>query len=164
MWRPGGVLLGILASGCSSSPARDEQDGAAGVADANDDAPLTYAPTYEAVYKEVLGPSCALMFCHGGAGAYLQLGTPAMGYASLVDAPAGGPMCAPTGLKRVDPGHPETSLLYLKVTVPPCGVKMPLLYGYSGTLDPRQIDQIRSWIACGAPDGDAGCLGDAPAD
>ncbi len=133
-------------------------DGGPGAASGDDGAP-TYAPTYEAVYDEVLVPNCALPFCHAGSGDYLQLLTADVGYASLVLAPAQGPMCASTGLKRVDPGHPETSLLYLKITNPPCGVKMPQVLG--ATLDPRQIDQIRRWIACGALDGDAGCPGDA---
>jgi hypothetical protein len=26
------------------------------------------------------------------------------------------------------------------------------------TLDPREIAQVRTWIACGAFDGDAGCI------
>jgi len=55
-------------------------------------------------------------------------------------------------LKRVDPGNPDASLLYLKITNPPCGSKMPLSYGTSGSLDPLQIAQIGAWIEAGAPD------------
>jgi hypothetical protein len=29
---------------------------------------------------------------------------------------------------------------------------MPLLYGTTGQLDPREVEQIRSWIERGAPD------------
>jgi hypothetical protein len=72
-------------------------------------------------------------------------------YAALVNAPAAGPSCAPTGLDRVAPGHPETSLLYLKITSPPCGEMMPLQYGMRVVLDPRQLAQIHDWIAAGAP-------------
>lgn len=120
----------------------------------------TLAPTYHAVYQEILGPTCGVEFCHGGTADYLQLWTESGGYPSLVAAPAQGPACAPTGLLRVDPGHPETSLLYLKLTSsPPCGNRMPLQYGCAGGLDSREVEQIRSWIACGALAGDAGCAG-----
>jgi hypothetical protein len=120
----------------------------------------TFAQTYHAIYQEVLGPTCGVEFCHGGTADYLQLWTEAEGYLSLVTAPAQGPACAPTGLLRVDPGHPETSLLYLKLTnTPPCGSRMPLEYGCAGGLDSREVEQIRAWIACGALDGDGGCAG-----
>jgi len=111
-----------------------------------------YAPTYAAIYDQVLLPNCALVFCHAGTGDYLVITNKDDGYAALVNQPAQGPECAPTGLKRVEPGHPEASLFYLKVTNPPCGSKMPLLYAdASGSLDPRQIDQIGQWIDAGAP-------------
>lgn len=117
----------------------------------------TFAPTYHAIYQEVLGPTCGVEFCHGGTADYLQLWTEAEGYQSLLRAPAQGPACAPTGLLRVDPGHPETSLLYLKLTSsPPCGSRMPLEYGCAGGLDPREVEQVRSWIAYGALEGDGG--------
>jgi hypothetical protein len=124
----------------------------------------TLAPTYHAIYQEVLGPTCGVEFCHGGTADYLQLWTEAEGYQSLVAAPAQGPACAPTGLQRVDPGHPETSLVYLKLTSsPPCGSRMPLEYGCAGGLDAREVEQIRGWIACGALEGDSGCTGDGRA-
>jgi hypothetical protein len=155
------ALACAVTPACSSGGSRDQADGAAGAA-SGDDAGPTYAPTYQAVYDEVLAPNCALPFCHGGSGAYLELGTAALGYGSLVGpgAAAQGPMCGPTGLKRVDPGRPDASLLYLKVTTPPCGAKMPL-FGFDASLEPRQVDQIRLWIACGALGGDAGCPADA---
>src|SRR4029077_5119913 len=108
--------------------------------------------TFTAIYDEVLGPICANM-CHiSSEQFYLVIASKEGAFGNLVNAPAMGPSCAPTGLKRVDPGHPETSLLYLKVTSPPCGAKMPLLYGdASGSLDPLAIDQIRQWIEAGAP-------------
>jgi hypothetical protein len=118
----------------------------------------TYAPTYSAVWNEILLHDCALEFCHGGSADYLQLSSEAIGFQSLVGAPAEGPLCSKTGLLRVDPFHPETSLMYLKITTPPCGSKMPLGYGAPVVLDSRELDQIRAWIACGALDGDAGCL------
>lgn len=111
----------------------------------------TYAPTFSAIYDEILAQSCALAFCHAGAD-FLTITGKDQAYGALVNAQAKGPKCASSGLKLVDPGHPETSLLYLKVTSPPCGSKMPLLYGdASGSLDPMQIDQIKTWIEAGAP-------------
>jgi hypothetical protein len=111
----------------------------------------TYAPTFSAIYDEILAQSCALAFCHAGAD-FLTITSKDQAYGVLVNAQAKGPQCASSGLKLVDPGHPETSLLYLKVTSPPCGSKMPLLYGgASGSLDPLQIDQIKTWIEAGAP-------------
>ncbi len=164
-----GVAAGVAATACSSGAASgpDAAATAPGLdldasAPPGDDATYyvgvlgdeithTFAPTYSAVYDEVLSPTCALVFCHGGSGDYLQLASKAIGYASLVDAAAEGPDCGATGLVRVEPGHPERSLLYLKITDPPCGAKMPLLYGYSGSLDPREVEQIRQWIEAGAP-------------
>jgi hypothetical protein len=113
--------------------------------------PPTYAPTYSAIYCEILSQSCALAFCHAGTGDYLIITDEKQAYGELVNAPAAGPNCSPSDLKRVDPGHPDRSLMYLKITNPPCGAKMPLLYGdVSGSLDPQPIDQIRQWIEAGA--------------
>jgi hypothetical protein len=112
----------------------------------------TYAPTYEAVWREILLPSCAWEFCHGGSGLSLDLESKALGYETMVNFPAGGADCKDTGLVHVLPGQPEKSLLYLKITNPPCGKRMPLLYGTTGQLDPREVEQIRSWIERGAPD------------
>ena len=60
-----------------------------------------------------------------------------------------GPECGTSGLELVNPGDAGASLLYLKVTEPPCGNKMPA--EYEPYLDMRQTDQIREWIAIGAP-------------
>jgi len=117
--------------------------------------PPTYAPTYDAVWTEILLHTCATEFCHGGSADFLQLYGEQNGYQSLLGRTQG-PDCASTGLLRVDPYHPETSLMYLKITSPPCGNKMPISYGCY--LDAKQIEQIRQWIACGALDGDAGCV------
>jgi hypothetical protein len=127
----------------ADDPSSDDDGGA----DADDGA---RPPTYTAVYEQVLEPNCALPFCHAGSGDYLQLASMAVGYASLVDAAAQGPDCAKLGLNRVDPGHPETSLLYLKITNPPCGAKMPRFYGEGGSLEPADIQQIEQWITLGA--------------
>jgi hypothetical protein len=154
------LLLCVAAVGCSSS-APDGLDDAGGDIVASGDGAPTYAPTFQAVYGEVMVPNCALAFCHGGSGDYLQLASPDIAYASLVRTPAAGPTCAPTGLERVDPGHPDRSLMFLKITDPPCGSRMPLMYGYSGMLTDPQINQIGQWITCGALPGSTPCSADA---
>ena len=157
------LSVGLVQACSSSAPSGHAQDprldGAAQDDDAGDDRAdvgidgpdaIVRLPTFTGVYQQVLVPSCALPFCHAGTGDYLQLQDMEIGYASLVNAPAQGPGCAETGLKRVDPGHPETSLLVLKVTNPPCGDKMPRSYGISVSLDPLAIKQIEAWITLGA--------------
>jgi hypothetical protein len=156
------AIAAVLTQGCSSNgPAGHAQDPAAdastpdaddgdGGADDGDGAVIVRMPTFSSVYQQVLVPNCALVFCHAGTGDYLELADMEIGYASLVNAPAQGPGCAQTGLKRVDPGHPETSLLVLKVTTPPCGDKMPRSYGSSMSLEPAAIQQIKDWITLGA--------------
>jgi hypothetical protein len=50
----------------------------------------------------------------------------------------------------VVPGSPDTSIMYLKVSLDdpaPCGAKMPL----GGSLDRASADLIESWIMSGAP-------------
>lgn len=111
---------------------------------------LVRLSTFSGVYQQVLVPNCALPFCHAGTGDYLELADMDIGYTSLVNAPAQGPGCADAGFKRVDPFHPETSLLYLKVTNPPCGDKMPRSYGSAMSLDQPSIDQMKAWITLGA--------------
>jgi hypothetical protein len=153
-----GLALAFTTACSAGSPATGADD--AGAADEPEgDGAATYAPTYHAVYNEVLVHNCALVFCHGGSGDYLQLDSEGDGYASLVGPHAQGPMCGPTGLARVTPGHPDQSLFFLKITNPPCGSRMPL-----DSIQPlaiRQIDQIGQWIACGALDGDQPCPTDA---
>ncbi len=144
------VLTAALIGGCSSgsSGASSEMDADAPVVDAGP--PPTYAPTYSAIWNEILQPHCAVVFCHAASADYLILPNEMGGYAALVDAAAQGPLCAPTGLLRVDPYHPETSLMYLKVTNPPCGMMMPA-EGAGLPLNSRQTQQIHDWIEAGAP-------------
>jgi hypothetical protein len=147
----GGDARAAEASGGDALAAEASGDARVDDSSVSGDGAPTYAPTFSAIYDEILAQSCALAFCHAGAD-FLTITGKDQAYGALVNAPAKGPQCASSGLKLVDPGHPETSLLYLKVTSPPCGSKMPLLYGdASGSLDPMQIDQIRTWIEAGAP-------------
>jgi hypothetical protein len=139
------VTLGVAIQACSGT---SESPSGGPVEDAGTDG-RTYAPTLTAVYDEILSGSCAQPFCHLGAANPMQLSDQATAYQQLVNAPASGPYCAGMGT-RVVPGHPETSLMYLKLTKhpAPCGGSMP------GTARPalgaRDIQQIQQWIVMGA--------------
>ena len=106
----------------------------------------THAPTYSAIYDEVLEPQgCTADRCHGGLG--LKLADKLAGHASLMG-DLGVGACA--GMKFVVPGQPDQSLLYRKVVdeMPPCGARMPLSLA---PLKPEELTQIRTWIELGAP-------------
>jgi hypothetical protein len=145
-----------VAPGCSSGSSGKAAADAAAQDDALDGgdldatveaAPSTYAPTFTAVYGEILMPICAGTFCHGG-NEFLLMTTKDVAYHAMVGVKSFGPKCADSGLTIVEPEEPDASLLYLKVTTPPCGNMMP--NGYFPPLDTKQTTQIHDWIAKGA--------------
>jgi len=110
------------------------------------------AATFTQVYTMVIASSCAP--CHTTAGGIgitqgqLDLTTQSKAYANLVNVAAAGTQCAGKG-SRVVPGMPDSSILYLKVSLDdpaPCGAKMPL----GGALTEDKAEMIESWIAAGA--------------
>lgn len=109
----------------------------------------TYLPTFKAIHEEIFSPSCAAVFCHNSEELHFNALTPELSYETTVSVVTASELCGPTGLERISPGHPEKSLLYLKLVAPPCGRKMPLTF--TQQLDPREIEQIRIWIERGAP-------------
>jgi len=109
----------------------------------------TYAPTFAAIHNEIFIPTCAAVFCHFSDELFFNAISADTAYQTLVGAVTTSPDCGKTGLERVSPGHPEQSLLYLKLTDPPCGRKMPV--GFVPQLPEREIEQIRIWIERGAP-------------
>jgi hypothetical protein len=111
----------------------------------------TYAPTFNAIYFEVLDLRyCTSVFCHGGGGITLDFSTPIAAHAALVNQAPTGVKCGGSGRTLVVPGDPDGSLFLAKVrdATPPCGVRMPPIDGY--TLDDAEIAQIREWILLGA--------------
>jgi hypothetical protein len=72
-------------------------------------------------------------------------------YDQLVGVPASDEgMCDGQNRTRVVPDEPENSLLIQKLEPsPPCGVRMPR---FRTPLSPALINEIRSWIAAGAPE------------
>jgi hypothetical protein len=101
--------------------------------------------TFTEVYDQVLNGSC--LSCHTGIiGQFdgLDMSTKATAYANTVNKSSS--RCAPETL--VVPGHAESSLLYLKVTSPPCGSLMPQ---NAPALPQSSLDLIKTWIDEGAP-------------
>jgi len=167
------VLVALLAQACmgdgsgsqpGSASSTSRSDDASAPAPSSDGAPSSdaripgrsYAPTMTAIYDEVLSLHCAVRFCHlGGTGTTPIMSSKDHTYEQLISVPASGAKCGDAGLAgllRVEPGHPETSLLYLKVENPPpaglCGDPMPS--GNSLPLEALDIEQIRQWIVLGA--------------
>jgi hypothetical protein len=123
------------------------------------------ANSFTKVYTEIIRPTCSNDFCHynGVSLRYsaLDMSSQVYAYWSLVGQPCGGTSCSQEGT-RVVPGHPETSIMYLKVseTSPPCGSQMPAdpvaltaqgTSVFSGTALPAEQQQlIHDWIQAGA--------------
>jgi polyvinyl alcohol dehydrogenase (cytochrome) len=107
--------------------------------------------TFSAIYDDIIvGEGCSAAFCHGSsASGNLRMETRDGAYANLVNVAAAGEACAGSGLRRVDPGDADKSLLYHKVNdpAPPCGGRMPP----TGPLSEESIARIRDWIVNGAP-------------
>ena len=109
----------------------------------------TGAPTFTAIWDEVFVPTgCNSGSCHGGGAGGLSMASKDEAWRDLVNVVSDGPACASTGLVRVVPGDPETSLLVDKIAnrPPVCGSAMP----FAGPLDAKQVEQVREWIRRGA--------------
>jgi uncharacterized membrane protein len=91
------------------------------------------SPTYNKDVKPILDSRC--VGCHS------QLSS----YNGVVNGVGTG-SCS--GRNYVVKGNPDSSLIYLKITNPPCGSKMP----QGGSLSQSEIDTIKNWISAGAPE------------
>jgi len=112
-----------------------------------DPVPATHAPTFKAVYNEVLVVQGCISGCHTDTGLD-NLGDPATARATLLAATAHGPGCN-AGQMMVVPNNPDQSLLVQKLRPnPPCGGQMPP----GASLTPEEIDQVAMWIQLGAMD------------
>lgn len=119
--------------------------------------------------------SCSIASCHGEAGVANLDFTSKENLRELL---VGVPSCEAPGMNLVEPGNPERSWLWIKLTgkmsnpsngdleADPswgepgkgCGAtgfgkRMPRVSPY--TLPQKQLDEIRSWIEAGAPGPDA---------
>jgi Raf kinase inhibitor-like YbhB/YbcL family protein len=117
----------------------------------------TYAPTFDAIFTEIItkgsAGNCTFGACHGAppteVNGMLQLfpDDKAMSYAALVGPSSTSMVCGASG-KFVVPGDPMMSMFYTKLLdAPPCGARMPFMYP---ALTMMQLEQIRMWIANGA--------------
>jgi hypothetical protein len=115
-------------------------------------------PTWASIHGAVITPSCAVAFCHGDPDGRnegeLDLRGVAESYALLPEVSTT-TECGPLGLRLVEAGDPERSLLYRKLFETSalddraiCGFRMP----YAGSpLPDAYRDAIRAWIEDGAP-------------
>jgi hypothetical protein len=106
--------------------------------------------TFSHIYAEAFR-TCRTQ-CHVMGYAMLNMATQEAAYAALVnqDSNPMSKVCAELGLKRVKPGAPDESLLYLKLDNMhvPCGQQMPP----GGQLKQEFRDEVRQWIELGALD------------
>jgi hypothetical protein len=133
--------IAMSAVGCASD------EGQLSNATQEDAGVAAQAISWAEVYDRVILPNGCVK-CHGKA-AELDLSLD-NGRAELLTVAAKGMKCAPTGMLRVDPSHPETSLLLDKLMdVPLCGMRMPM--GQQAVaVSTEQLELVRAWIAQGA--------------
>jgi len=112
---------------------------------------VSIAPTWASIYSNIVSPTCAIAACHGTDGAAfsgnLDLSSPAIAYAAMVNVPALTPSCG----TRIVPGNPSGSFLVAKLEntqdVANCGLSMPP----DTSLSSDQLAAVRQWITAGAP-------------
>lgn len=146
------MVLAVLLAGCGD--AYDSNSGSDETAASTTETPSesSQPPTsgevsFAASIQPIFDQSCARIGCHAGgaptAGQNLSAG---QAYASIVNVPSKVGSC--TSFDRVEPGVPETSALFLRISGEACGTRMPR----GGTpLSSEKIETIRSWIQAGAP-------------
>ena len=140
-------------TGHDSGPTADAAPGTDAAVDAAVDAATDAgAPTFTAVYGEILSGICAT--CHGSAngsgakGGKLLMDSYDDAYANLVGVTSTGEACGGDNLKRVVADSSATSLLWQKVAgTQTCGSRMPL---NNTALTQAQQDLIAAWINAGA--------------
>jgi len=137
------AALLLACAGCGS-PAKDPAPGT----------PAKFSEIYAALFPADTSAKCNS--CHSQPPSNVSNGTLHVGadgdeaaaYMTLTTATSNSHLCS--GQAYVVPGHPESSLLFTKLTAsPPCGERMPL---GGGALPDAQIEMVRSWIAAGAQD------------
>jgi hypothetical protein len=100
-------------------------------------------PNTDAVFQIFEDSGCRSSFCHGTSGGGLYWSTAQELEDATIAKLSEGDACANSGISRVEPGHPERSLLWLKLRPgPPCGIVMPPNHG----LTDAEIDAVGSWI------------------
>jgi uncharacterized membrane protein len=116
-----------------SQQQQSQQDQSQNQAQQQNQQQTAQSPTYNKDVKPILDSRC--VGCHS------QLSS----YNGVVNGVGTG-SCS--GRNYVVKGNPDSSLIYLKITNPPCGSKMP----QGGSLSQGEIDTIKNWILGGAPE------------
>jgi uncharacterized membrane protein len=116
-----------------SQQQQSQQDQSQNQAQQQNQQQTAQSPTYNKDVKPILDSKC--VGCHS------QFSS----YNGVVNGVGSG-YCS--GRRYVVPGDPNSSLIYLKITNPPCGSKMPP----GGSLSEDEIDTIKNWILGGAPE------------
>jgi hypothetical protein len=102
--------------------------------------------------------SCSSNFCHGVGAAGLTISKNDPNYTAQtlhdqlvgVVSPANQSLCTGFGLKRVEPGDPDRSLLMMKLRPgPPCGNHMPM--GGAPSLSDADLKVVSDWISACTP-------------
>jgi len=135
------MLVGYLTLSCS---------GEASSADEEVVPDVRFDEIYQTVFSRAL---CGESKCHGeeNRGGDLDLRDQETAYGQLVGETALGPKCLNLALKRVEPGKPEESLLFLKLAhdSSPCGDVMPPV---AIVLTDEELLLLENWIKNGAPE------------
>lgn len=111
----------------------------------------TPTPSFEHLQTTLFAQSCALSGCHAGPDPVggLSLQEPGV-YERLIGVDPDNAAARADGLKRVVPGKPDSSFLFIKlqhIHNPAYGARMPL---GSHALSAGQMEFIRTWIETGA--------------
>jgi hypothetical protein len=134
------LLLALVTAACS------------GGGDGGDAGGAPDAGTFARIQSEVFEPSCASTSCHNPiarAGNLILTGEGV--YEALVDAVPTNPVAQQKGMRRVTPGSPEQSFLYMKLAQA-VGEGMGLAMPWGGPyLEHETLDVIGAWIVAGAP-------------
>jgi len=111
------------------------------------DGPPPPPATLSSIQENIFVPRCGASVCHGGAGPVDGLDLVGDPFGTLVNVDS----VEVAGKKRVVPGDPDNSLLFLVLQGPVSPVeKMP--QGDPEGLDAAELDQIKQWIDDGAED------------
>ncbi|HAV22493.1 MAG: hypothetical protein A2X67_02790 [Ignavibacteria bacterium GWA2_55_11] len=106
-------------------------------------------PSFASIQRVVFNASCSATSCHGStAKAGLTL-TPGSSYANLVNVTSQNDNAHSPQFKRVLPGSPDSSFLWIKLTNPgpQQGDRMPQV---GNSLPDEYLQAIRTWIVQGA--------------
>jgi hypothetical protein len=146
-----GAGVGGMAGGLAGMAGSLAGAGASGMG-----AQMSYAPTFSAIFSEILtrGSTGNCMFgaCHGGdpdpelnGNLQIRFDDKQGAYDHLVNVVSTSPLCA--GMTLVVPGNADGSMLIQKLgPTPPCGTRMPI----GLPLNDMHMNQIATWINNGA--------------